>query len=120
MQSDIRVKEIQATYTFQKARTPLKFGAVVVDGVDFCRVEALVENRRGELARGYGGIFLMDLWAWPNPEVPHEVKANIMKEVTERYMQLVASYDEFSHPVDIFWELERICGELIKKSVRNI
>lgn len=107
MQSDIRVKEIQATYTFQKARTPLKFGAVVVDGVDFCRVEALVENRRGELARGYGGIFLMDLWAWPNPEVPHEVKANIMKEVTERYMQLVASYDEFSHPVDIFWELEK-------------
>lgn len=106
MQSDIRIKDLTATYTFEQARTPLKFGAVVVEGVDFCRVEATVENRRGDVALGYGGIFLMDFWGWPVPELPHDLKAATMREITERYIKLASSYNEFAHPVDIFFALE--------------
>jgi L-alanine-DL-glutamate epimerase-like enolase superfamily enzyme len=106
MLSDIRIKELHTHYTFEVARTPLKFGAVVVEGVDFCRVEAVVENGRGQVATGWGGIFLMDFWGWPTPELSHEVKAAAMKEVTERYVKLAAAYDQSAHPVDIFFALE--------------
>ncbi|MCE5239834.1 hypothetical protein LLH23_15310 [bacterium] len=106
MQSDIRIRELIPHYTFEQARTPLKFGAVVVDGVDFCRVEAIVENGRGQTASGWGAIFLMDFWGWPTPELSHDVKAAAMKEVTERYIKLATSYGEPGHPVDIFLALE--------------
>jgi len=106
MQSDIRIKELRPHYTFETARTPLKFGAVVVEKLDFCRVEAVVENGKGQTASGWGAIFLMDFWGWPTPELSHDVKAAAMKEVTERYIRLAASYDEPGHPVDIFMALE--------------
>lgn len=129
MDSDIRIKELRAQYTFQQARTPLKFGAVVVDGVDFCRVEAVVENGRGQVAKGYGGIFLMDFWGWPplgpefadTPQLTHEQKAAAMREVTERYIKLLAGYGQSGHPIDIFWTTEddlrrinmQVCSELL-------
>ena len=106
MLSDIRVKELRTHTTFEVARTPLKFGAVVVDGVDFCRVEAVVENGRGQVASGWGAIFLMDFWGWPTPELSHQVKAAAMKDITERYVGLAAAYDQPAHPVDIFFALE--------------
>lgn len=106
MLSDIRIKELHTHYTFEAARTPLKFGAVVVDGVDFCRVEAVVENGRGQVATGWGALFLMDFWGWPTPELPHDVKAAAMKEVTERYVNLTATYDQPAHPVEVFFALE--------------
>jgi hypothetical protein len=106
MLSDIRIKELRPHYTFEKARTPLKFGAVVVEKLDFCRVEAIVENGRGQVASGWGAIFLMDFWGWPTPELSHDVKAAAMREVTERYIKLAAAYDEPAHPIDIFFALE--------------
>ena len=86
MLSDIRIKDLQTYYTFETARTPLKFGAVVVESLEFCRIKATVENGRGEVAEGWGGIFLMDFWGWPTTELPHEAKAAAMKELTERYV----------------------------------
>ncbi|MBU0611145.1 MAG: hypothetical protein KKI08_24915, partial [Armatimonadetes bacterium] len=106
MQSDIRIKELIPHYTFETARTPLKFGAVVVEKLDLCRVEAVVENGKGQTATGWGAIFLMDFWGWPTPELSHDVKAAAMRDVTERYLRLAASYDEPGHPVDIFMALE--------------
>jgi len=125
MLSDIRIKELIPHYTFEQARTPLKFGAVVVDGVDFCRVEAIVENGRGQTASGWGAIFLMDFWGWPTPELSHDVKAAAMKEVTERYIKLATSYDEPGHPVDIFLALEddlrrinvEVCRERVGRDI---
>jgi len=106
MLSDIRIKELIPHYIPTKARTPLKFGAVVVEELDFCRVEAIVENGRGQVATGWGAIFLMDFWGWPTPELSHDVKAAALREVTERYIRLALSYGEAGHPVDTFMDLE--------------
>jgi L-alanine-DL-glutamate epimerase-like enolase superfamily enzyme len=106
MLSDIRIKDLQTYYTFETARTPLKFGAVVVESLEFCRIKATVENGRGEVAEGWGGIFLMDFWGWPTTELPHEAKAAAMKELTERYVRLALGYGRAAHPIDIFHELE--------------
>lgn len=109
MQSDIRIKQLETHYTHEVARTPLKFGAVVVDAVEFCRVKATVENREGAVATGWGAIFLMDFWGWPDPSLPHEGKAAAMHELTERYVARARECQDFAHPIDLFFDLE---GEL--------
>ena len=120
MHSDIRVKDLQTYYSHEVARTPLKFGAVVVESVEFCRVKATVENGRGEVAEGWGGIFLMDFWGWPDPRLSHQTKAAAMHELTERYCELVRQYPRAAHPVEIFFDLkddlrqlnQTLCAEL--------
>jgi L-alanine-DL-glutamate epimerase-like enolase superfamily enzyme len=105
--TDIRVRAVEPTYTDEVCRTPLKFGAVTVDRLPFCRVKATVENGRGQAAEGWGGIFLMDLWAWPTPELSHDAKSAAMVEINQRYAGLVESYPEACHPIDLFMALEQ-------------
>lgn len=104
--TDIRVKAAEPIITNEVCRTPLKFGAVVVEELPFCRVRVTVENGRGDVADGWGAIFLMDLWAWPTPALSHDAKAAAMIEVNRRYCQLVESYSEAAHPIDLFMSLE--------------
>lgn len=109
MQSDIRILEVTPYFSYERARTPLKFGAVVVEECLFCHVRTRVETRRGQVADGWGAMFLMDFWAFPSPAVPHTERERAMRLLTERYCRLVAGYPGYAHPVDIFLELE---GEL--------
>ncbi len=105
--SDIKVKHAQTFYEPHRARTPLKFGGVVVESVLFCRVRLTVENRRGDVADGWGGIFLMDFWGWPDPALSHEDKQQAMQEVTEGFLQAVCDYPQYAHPIAIFMDLEQ-------------
>jgi L-alanine-DL-glutamate epimerase-like enolase superfamily enzyme len=104
--TDIIVRSVEPHYTPEVCRTPLKFGAVIVDELPFCRVRVEVENGRGDVAEGWGGIFLMDLWAWPTPELPHDAKSAAMVDVNQRYASLVESYGRPCHPIDLFVTLE--------------
>ncbi|MGE5262267.1 MAG: hypothetical protein ACM3S0_02705, partial [Acidobacteriota bacterium] len=105
-ETDIRVLEVEPYFTVEKAREPLKFGASVMDEVTFCHVRARVENRRGQVADGWGAIFLSDFWAFPTPRVPHEVRDEVMRRVTQAICAIVGTQRRFAHPLDIFWELE--------------
>lgn len=102
----MRIKSIEVSVENMVARTPLKFGAVVMAECPFCKVKVTVENGRGEVAEGWGGIFLSDVWAWPTPELSHQDKVAAMEQVARRYARLAAEYPGFAHPVDIFFELE--------------
>ena len=104
--TDIRILEVEHYYSFEKARTPLKFGAVVIEDMPFVHVRARVENRRGQVAEGWGAIFVADFWAFPSKVVPHEERVPAMQEVIARYCRLLSSYPGYAHPVDIFFELE--------------
>jgi len=53
MQTDIRILEFRPYFTREKARTPLKFGGVVMDSVLYCHVRAKVVNRGGKEAQGW-------------------------------------------------------------------
>jgi len=120
LNSDIRILSAEPRIKRAVARSSLKFGAVVVDECPFCKVKVKVENRKGEVAEGYGGIFLMDLWAFPDPSVPHEKKNEAMQEVTRRFCKIVVGYRQFGHPIDIFWnlreELKKVAEKVSKKS----
>jgi L-alanine-DL-glutamate epimerase-like enolase superfamily enzyme len=118
--SDVRILEAEPIIRFEKARTPLKFGGVIMDAALYfvCRVR--VENRQGDVADGYGGIFLSDVWGWPTPNVAHPVREEAMKRLAEACVKRVAEFKDFAHPIDIFLDLERelpamaqrVCDEL--------
>ncbi len=107
MDSDITVKEIEVRFEPQKARYPLKFGAVVMDRVTLCKVRAVVETRAGQVGEGWGAMFLADFWSWPTPAIAHEVKEDVMRRTVEKFAALVQDFGQPAHPVDIFWELEQ-------------
>ncbi|MBI5034781.1 MAG: hypothetical protein HZB51_30020 [Chloroflexi bacterium] len=110
--SDIRILEIEPYYSDEKAREPLKFGASVMDQVTYCHVRARVENRRGQIADGWGAIFLSDFWAFPTPHIAHETRDQAMRRVTQSVCQRFADFKSFAHPLDIFWALEPELGKI--------
>lgn len=104
MQSDIRVVEIQTYKTPVRCRTPLKFGAVVIEELPIGYVRAVVENRAGRRAEGWGAMFLMDLWAWPVSKASHAAKNRVMRGLLDAYAKCVADYPDFAHPIELFME----------------
>jgi len=104
--SDIRIRSLTPHYPFVRARTPLKFGAVIVEALDFCHVRAEVETRSGKVADGWGAMFLMDMWAWPSAKVAHEQRMEAMRRANRELCKLFASYTDYAHPIDIFHRLE--------------
>jgi len=109
MDTDIRVREIKNHYMEFTARSPLKFGAVVVPYCLYCQTKAVVEDKKGRIADGWGGMFLMDFWGFPSPRIEHPVREKAMVNVNEKFARALEAYGAFGHPVEIFNELE---GEL--------
>ncbi len=104
--SDIRVVEIQTYKTPVRCRTPLKFGAVVVEELPIGYARAVVENRRGQRAEGWGAMFLMDLWAWPVSQAGHAAKNQVMQELLDAYARTVSEVQAYSHPIELFIRTE--------------
>lgn len=111
--SDIRVIEAEPIIRFEKARTPLKFGGVVMDAALYFMARVKVENRKGDVAEGVGGIFLADFWGWPTPNVPHDLREKAMQRLAEECVKRAAEVKDFAHPVDIFLDMEE---ELAQRS----
>jgi L-alanine-DL-glutamate epimerase-like enolase superfamily enzyme len=111
--TDITVREIETRFEPMPFRTPLKFGAVVIEGWDFCRVRCLATNGRGRTAEGWGGIFMADGWAWPGPPLDSPTKVSLMREIAGEFGQgLVGSK---GHPLGVISaarpQLERLRNE---------
>jgi L-alanine-DL-glutamate epimerase-like enolase superfamily enzyme len=119
-ESDIRVLEVEPFFQTERARSSLKFGNSIAGDLCLCHVRILVENRRGQVATGWGAIFLSHFWAFPTPLVELQQKDLLMRRVTEAICRRAAEYSSFGHPIDIFMELEgdlqtintRVCREL--------
>ncbi len=110
--SDIRLLEVEPFFPVERAREPLKFGASVMDKVTLCHVRVRVENRRGNIADGWGAIFLSDYWAYPTPRIEHDVRDEVMRRVTRAACQRLGAFHAFAHPIDIFWEFEPELGQI--------
>jgi len=119
MKSDIRIREVKTFRVDTSCRTPLKFGAVVVDRLPIGYARVLVENRWGRTAMGWGAMFLMDLWAWPVSKASHETKRRVFCELLDAYAKLVSGFRKFAHPIEIFMETEsdlrRLSREICEK-----
>jgi len=106
VKSDIRVLDAATFKVNTACRTPLKFGAVVVDELPIGYARVTVESQGGKVATGWGAMFLMDLWAWPVSRASHQAKNEVMCELLDAYGQLLSGFKEFAHPIEIFMETE--------------
>jgi len=103
--TDIRI--VEATCDFQAVafRTPLKFGGRVIENSTLINVEVSVENRRGDFATGYGSMPIGNIWAWPSDKVSSDAAEAAMSQFARRVVELVESYPNFGHPIDIMFGL---------------
>ena len=99
MKSDIRIRSVETFNVHTVCRTPLKFGAVVVEEVPIGYAKVTVENRTGRVATGWGAMFLMDLWAWPVSKASHEAKNRVMVELFDTRIRSVRDLETFQLPV---------------------
>ncbi|MFN2204029.1 MAG: enolase C-terminal domain-like protein [Caldilineaceae bacterium] len=106
LQSDIRILDVRTYKVPTHCRTPLKFGAVVVEELPIGYAQVTVENRAGRRGTGWGAMFLMDLWAWPVSDASHEAKNRAMCDLLDAYAALVAAVPDFVHPIELFMETE--------------
>ncbi len=116
--SDITVEELEIILEPQHARTPLKFGGVVVESLPFCRIRAKVENGLHEIAEGWGGIFVMDAWGWPDAAVSHEDKQRVMQRTIDGYVHLVTTHPGPFHPIELFMALEDDLARISREACR--
>ena len=106
MNSDVRVISATPYLVDAVARTPLKFGGVVMDRLDYATVRVEVETRSEKRGAGWGGMFQSDVWAFPDDRVPHAQRQDAMREVTRRYARLVAEQKTFGHPIALYYQVE--------------
>lgn len=106
MKSDIQIVAVETYCVMTRCRTPLKFGAVVVDELPIGYARVTVENRAGDRGTGWGAIFLMDLWAWPVSQAAHTAKNEVMRALFSAYGRLLLDYGDYGHPIEIFKETE--------------
>jgi len=103
LDSDIRILKLEPYLRTDKFRAPLKFGNVIVTDSTSLIVKATVENKRGDVADGWGAMPLMDKWAFPDPRVSHEKKFEAMKEIGIRTCKMLEKTmdKDYAHPIDI-------------------
>ena len=104
MNSDIRLLEVEPTFTHHEFRVPLKFGAGIIRAITAMTVRAKVETRGGAVADGYGHILLSDIWAFPSATLSHEERDRAMRVMGERFCAHMLSNARFGHPVDLYME----------------
>jgi L-alanine-DL-glutamate epimerase-like enolase superfamily enzyme len=106
MAGDVRVLEAQPYFSVERARSPLKFGAVVVDGCTVVHARVRVENGAGQAADGWGAIPLSDFWSWPGKLVGHEQRDQAMRALVEECCRHASNLGLLGHPVDLFLAME--------------
>ena len=104
--SDVRIIEIQPHFSDEQARTPFMFGNMVMETVILCHVRIRVENRRGNVADGWGAVFLAHMWAFRTRELSFEQKDVAMTKCVEAICKRFADSQEYFHPVDLFMQIE--------------
>jgi L-alanine-DL-glutamate epimerase-like enolase superfamily enzyme len=114
MQSDIRILEVQPYFSLERAREPLKFGAVVLEEVLYVHVRVRAENRAGKIADGWGAIPLSDFWAFPSKLVAHPLREQAFRRLTSAFCQIAEGHREYGHPIALMHEMEKTLPELAK------
>lgn len=109
--TDIRVIEASAFFAEERPRAAFSFGAAVAGTLTLCHVRVLVENRRGEVAAGWGAIFLSYPWAFPAAGIEAAAKDRAMRRLVELACARVIGNDH-AHPIDLFWDFQNDLADL--------
>ncbi len=121
MDTDIRVLEVETDFIEHKARQMLVFGRGFAEagreaGWTALRARVKVENKKGDIATGYGLMFLAATWGYPSDVLTTSERLEAMKEVGLRYADLIREFKGYGHPVDIHFQTKPALKD-IKKEV---
>lgn len=115
MVTDVSIKEVTVSFTEERFRTPLILSTGPISEITCANVRMQVENRRGEVAEGRGGILLSDLWAFPSPEIPHQVRDQIMLDLVCQIADTLRNAEGYYDPLQLAHTMENIFPDLGKK-----
>ncbi len=99
--TDIRIHAVNVSLTDEPFRIPLKLSTGPITQSTYALIKISVQNRRGEMAEGIGGVFLSDLWVFPTIEVARNEKVQCMKEVVNRIKYRVLEVDDYMDPFQL-------------------
>jgi L-alanine-DL-glutamate epimerase-like enolase superfamily enzyme len=106
LSTDVRIDEMRFSYEEFLYRAPYKFGAAVVDRVTMLNVNCKVSNKAGKSAEGYGSMSMGNMWAFPAPGVSYDATLGAMKTLADRIAGITRGFREYSHPVEMNFQLE--------------
>ena len=110
--------EVEPQFTQATLRTPMKFGAGLIEAITLFRVRMRVETAAGQGADGYGAMLLSDLWAYPTPEdidLSHDTKDAALRQITLAACDVYRSATEFAHPLRTSLALKREVESLAQR-----
>ena len=119
MQTDIRIIDVEVTFTYKTMRAQLKFGGSVKGpgprgGADL-QVALLAETRGGRRAIGRGSMVLGSSWSWPSQVVSSVLVTDCMRSLAIRYGGELRTRTEYAHPMEHALESEELLLELAQE-----
>jgi L-alanine-DL-glutamate epimerase-like enolase superfamily enzyme len=103
--SETACRVVSASVTFhpQKLITPLVLSTGTIEDLTEARANVTVETSTGKRAEGRGAIYLSDVWAWPDRQVPHARRAEQLQAITNRVAAACAEIasGDVVHPLEL-------------------
>jgi L-alanine-DL-glutamate epimerase-like enolase superfamily enzyme len=102
-----RVVDAEVSFRARRLVQPLVLSTGSIVAVTEAQAAVTIETCSGLRATGRGCIYLSDLWAWPDPAVPHETRVQVLVELTERIATELPKFAgaQFVHPLQFGLEL---------------
>lgn len=110
---DARVLDAGVEFFHRAFRKPLQISSGAITEITEARAEVRVRVGTRE-AVGRGSVYLSDLWAWPDPNLSHDRRDSILRDVCERIAfdldDLCGAED--AHPLELGMRLhDSVCNE---------
>lgn len=113
--TDIRIIGTEVHFLPITLRVPLKFGPETVTRVVCLRVRVRVEDRKGNIAVGWGETPLSVSWVWPSSLTVVE-RATRMEDFSVRLGKTLIENGAVGHPMEIGWDF--VEGPLAEATAR--
>lgn len=99
LSTDVRILETAVTFRDVLLDHPLRLAGATVDRFTLALVTAVVEDRRGQVAKGTGAGVLSVPWSWPRSPLSWEARDAEMRTLTTRFAAAAVSEDK-TGPLD--------------------
>lgn len=109
--TDIRVERVEVTFDDERLSVPLHLSKGVIEAITYAAVTVHARTRGGAAVQGTGAILLSDVWAFPAPELEHEEKDRIMRQLC-RAIAAWLEDDQYEDPIQKGIRLELAAVEL--------
>ena len=92
----------------------------MVKAVTLLNVEVEAKNRKGEKAIGQGSVAMGNIWSWPGRIYNYDETLNVMNKLASKIKEIIKSYQEYGHPVELGMSLEKEFLEAAKETEKEI